>query len=144
MGEVDTLPPRKDEPMGCFRVTCTITPIHDRGAGVEVPDVLVDTGSELTWIDRTVLERAGVQTEKKDRMFTMANGQRITRSVGFAIVAAEGEVTVDEVVFAEAGDLNLLGARSLEGMNLRVEVEPAQKQLVAAGPIPAAAAGDRG
>ena len=77
--------------MGCFRVTCKITPIHDRGAGVEVPDVLVDTGSELTWIDRRVLERAGVTIEKKDRTFTMANGQHITRSVGFAIVAAGGK-----------------------------------------------------
>jgi len=44
--------------------------------------------------------------------------------------------TVDEVVFAEKGDLLLLGARSLEGMNLTVD--PRRKKLVAAGPLPAA------
>jgi len=37
--------------------------------------------------------------------------------------------TVDEVVFAEKGDLLLLGARSLEGMNLTVD--PRRKKLVA-------------
>jgi len=42
------------------------------------------------------------------------------------------------VVFGESGDLTLLGARSLEGLNLRVD--PVNKRLVDAGPAPAAAA----
>jgi len=42
------------------------------------------------------------------------------------------------VVFGEPGDLVLLGARSLEGLNLRIE--PLSKTLVDAGPAPAAAA----
>ena len=46
------------------------------------------------------------------------------------------DFTVDEVVFAQEGDLCLLGARTLEGMNLRVD--PRGKKLVAAGPVPAA------
>lgn len=45
--------------------------------------------------------------------------------------------TIDEVAFAEPGDLVLLGPRSLEGMNLRVDAR--NKQLVAGGPIDAAA-----
>jgi hypothetical protein len=44
--------------------------------------------------------------------------------------------TIDEVVFAEAGDLALLGARTLEGLNLRVDAT--RKKLVTAGPVPAA------
>ena len=44
--------------------------------------------------------------------------------------------TIDEVVFAEPGDMTLLGARTLEGLNLIVN--SAQKKLVAAGPLPAA------
>ena len=56
----------------------------------------------------------------------------------YAIVHATGVRTIDEVVFAEQGDLALLGARSLEGLNLRVDWRT--KQLVAAGPIVAAAA----
>ncbi len=77
------------------------------------------------------------QREKKDLEFVMANGQRVTRSVGFAIVHVEKVFTVGEVVFAAKGNLLLLGARTLEGLNLTVD--PARKKLVAAGPLPAAA-----
>lgn len=66
----------------------------------------------------------------------MANGQRVTRSVGFAIVRVNKSFTIDEVVFAEKGDLLLLGARSLEGLNLTVDSR--RKRLVAAGPVLAA------
>lgn len=45
----------------------------------------------------------------------MANGQTVTRSVGYAIVRAAGFETVDEVVFGEPGELCQLGARTLEG-----------------------------
>lgn len=68
--------------------------------------------------------------------FLTANGRVITRSVGFAVVRVNDTVTIDEVVFAEKGDLLLLGARSLEGLNLTVD--SARKRLVAAGPLPAA------
>jgi predicted aspartyl protease len=79
-----------------------------------------------------------VAREKKDLPFVMANGQQITRSVGFAIIRIGEYFTTDEVVFAEKGDLLLLGARTLEGLNLVVNSRG--KKLVAAGPIPAASA----
>ena len=41
-------------------------------------------------------------------------------------------------VFAHPGDLILLGAHGLEGMNLRVDLP--RRELVPAGPVPAAAA----
>jgi predicted aspartyl protease len=55
----------------------------------------------------------------------------VTRSVGFAIIRLDKFFTIDEVVFAAPGDLALLGARTLEGLNLIVE--PARRRLVAAG-----------
>ena len=58
------------------------------------------------------LERIGVTREKKDVPFIMANGPQITRSVGFAIIRIDEHFTTDEVVFAEKGDLLLLGART--------------------------------
>jgi predicted aspartyl protease len=70
--------------------------------------------------------------------FVMANGQQITRSVGFAIIRLDKHFTIDEVVFAEKGDLLLLGERSLEGLNLTVDSR--RKRLVAAGPLPVALA----
>ena len=96
----------------------------------------MDTGSEYTWIPSAKLEKIGVKREKKDLRFVMANGEVVTRSVGFAIVRVGKEFTIDEVVFAEPGDMILLGARTLEGLNLTVN--SAQKKLVAAGPLPAA------
>jgi hypothetical protein len=50
--------------------------------------------------------------------FVLANGEHVTRSVGFAIIRLDKHFTIDEVVFAEPGDLMLLGARTLEGLNL--------------------------
>ena len=123
--------------MGCFHIDAVIRNIAHRGREEAVPRLLVDTGSERTRVPGEVLERLGVTREKKDLVFMMANGQQITRSVGYAIIeVTPGYHTVDEVVFAEPGDLSLLGARTLEGLGVRVD--PEQKKLVAAGPSPAA------
>ena len=123
--------------MGTFSVGCKIANHVDRSKSARIPRLLVDSGSEYTWIPAVTLEKIGVPREKKDLEFVMANGTRITRSVGFAVVYVENTLTTDEVVFAEKGDLVLLGARSLEGLNLAVD--PRRKKLVAAGPLPVAA-----
>jgi predicted aspartyl protease len=122
--------------MGTFTIKCKIENIAERDKSVVVPKMLVDTGSEYTWVLAKTLDEIGIEREKKDLQFKMANGQIITRSVGFAIVRYDKYFTVDEVVFAERGDLLLLGARTLEGLNLTVDSK--QKKLVAAGPLPAA------
>lgn len=122
--------------MGTFTVGGKVENVVDRGRRAVIPKLLVDTGSEYTWVPGTILERIGVAPEKKDVEFVMANGTRITRAVGFAVVRVGSAFTVDEIVFAQKGDLILLGARSLEGLNLRVDSR--QKKLVAAGPLPVA------
>jgi predicted aspartyl protease len=96
----------------------------------------VDTGSEFTWAPERMLARIGIRREKKDVRFVLANGQEVTRSVGFAIIRLDKYFTIDEVFFAEPGDLALLGARTLEGLNLTVE--PVRRRLMASGPLPAA------
>jgi predicted aspartyl protease len=122
--------------MGTFHVRCKLENPVDRARSVVVPKLLVDTGGELTWVPERTLEKIGIQREKKDMAFVLANGQQVTRSVGFAIIRFDKAFTIDEVVFAAPGDLQLLGARALEGLNLTVE--PGRKRLVAAGPLPAA------
>jgi len=122
--------------MGTFTVGCKIANHVDRSKSVKLPRLLVDTGSEYTWITGSILEKIGVEREKKDLAFQMANGATITRSVGFAILYVENTFTTDEVVFAEKGDLLLLGARTLEGLNLAVDSRA--KKLTAAGPLPVA------
>lgn len=57
---------------------------------------------------------------------------------GAAFLYVLGTTATDDVVFGEPGDLTLLGARSLEGLNLRID--PVSRRLIDAGPAPAAAA----
>ena len=122
--------------MGTFRVGCRVENVVHRERSATVEKTLVDTGSEYTWLPQELLARLSIRREKKDVQFVMANGQTVTRSVGFAIIRIARHFTVDEVVFAEPGDLVLLGARTLEGLSLVVDQH--RKKLVAAGPIPAA------
>lgn len=122
--------------MGSFHVGCKVENHVDRTRSVRIAKLLVDTGSEHTWLPAGKLEEIGVKREKKDVSFIMANGEVVTRSVGFAILRVDKYFTIDEVVFGEPGDLALLGARTLEGLNLAVDA--AKKKLVAAGPQPAA------
>lgn len=122
--------------MDPLHTTCRVENHVDRSKSVRIAKLLVDTGSECTWIPAAKLEKIGVKREKKDVRFTMANGEVVTRNVGFAILRVGRNFTIDEVVFAEPGDLLLLGARTLEGLNLTVD--PARRKPVAAGPLPAA------
>ena len=123
--------------MGLLYIACGVENPLRAGDVRRLENVLVDTGSELSWFPAPFLEALGIQRVKRERRFTMADGGTLVRSVGFAIIHAGGEFTNDEVVFGEPGDLSLLGARTIEGLNLRVDLQ--EKKLVAAGPILAAA-----
>jgi predicted aspartyl protease len=122
--------------MGTFRIDAELASLRRPRVFTPVPRMLVDSGSEFTWIPREILQGAGIGPAKKDLQFQMANGEIITRQIGFAILRAGGFFTVDEVVFGEPGDLALLGARTLEGFGARVDARA--KRLVASGPHPAA------
>jgi predicted aspartyl protease len=122
--------------MGTFYTNSRVENHVDRKQSAEVNKMLVDSRAEFTWINGDILKSIGVKREKKDYTFVMANGQQITRAVGFAIIRVGEALTTDEVIFGEPGDLQILGARSLEGMNLRVDSRA--KKLMAGGPILAA------
>jgi predicted aspartyl protease len=81
---------------------------------------LVDTGSELTWLPGNILTAVGI-TPRRKRIFATATQEKVERDVGYAILSAEGYETNDEVVFAEPGDLTLLGVRTLEGFGVAVD-----------------------
>jgi predicted aspartyl protease len=119
--------------MGLFYVGCKVVNPAESARVATAPRLMVDTGAEATWIDSVLLQQAGIEPRKKDLQFQMANGQILTRSVGYAVLKVDQAETVDEVVFAQRGDLQLLGARALEGLNLRVDSRA--KKLVAAGPV---------
>jgi predicted aspartyl protease len=123
--------------MGTFRVDIEIENPARPGARRTLTSVLVDTGAELTWVPAEVLESLGVERNNRWR-FRQADGTILERWTGGASVYVAQKRAADEVVFGEPGDLVLLGSRTLEGLNFRVE--PVTKQLVDAGPAPAAAA----
>ena len=123
--------------VGTFRVDVEIENPARPGERRTLRSVLVDTGAELSWVPAEVLETLGVARNKQWR-FRQADGTVLERWTGIVVVNLAGNRTGDDVVFGEPGDLVLLGCRTLEGLNLRVE--PVTKRLVDAGPAPAAAA----
>lgn len=125
------------EDMGTFRVEVEVANQINPGRRETLASALVDTGAELSWFPAAVLERLGVQ-RKKLWHFRQADGSVLERWTGYVNVFVASTETIDEVVFGEANDQVLLGARSLEGLNLRVE--PRTRRLVDAGPATAAAA----
>ncbi len=81
--------------------------------------VRVEAASELTWLPSDLLQEAGI-TPRRGRTFSTPTRHLVTRDVGYAILAAEGYETTDEVVFAESGDLLVLGVRTLDGFGVVV------------------------
>ena len=123
--------------MGTFRVDVEIENPVRPGERRLVSSVLVDTGAELSWFPASVLESLGI-TRRKEWRFRQADGSVLSRWSGPAFLYVNGTTATDDVVFGEPGDMVLLGAHSLEGLNLRVD--PLAKRLIDAGPTPAALA----
>ena len=115
--------------MSMFNVN--VTAVNQEREEMVTPPISarVDTGSELTWLPAELLTSIGI-TPRRERLFTRANNAMLKRPVGYAIVRAEGYETTDEVVFAEPGDMTLLGVRTLEGFG--VAVDNIGKRFVAA------------
>ena len=122
---------------GLLYTTLEIARLERPGSPSTIADALVDTGSEHTWIPRPILEALGVPAKRK-QAFILADGRRLKRDIGCALVRAGGAEAPDLVVFAEPGDMVLLGVHSLEGLNLKID--PVRKALVPAGPVIAARA----
>jgi predicted aspartyl protease len=123
--------------MGTFRVDVEIENPARPGERRTLKSVLVDTGAELSWVPAEVLESLGIERYNRWH-FRQADGTILERWAGGAFVYVAGKRTNDDVVFGEPGDLVLLGSRTLEGLNFRID--PIIRQLVDAGPAPAAVA----
>jgi hypothetical protein len=121
---------------GIFRTTIEVAPLHDATNRRSLVDVMVHTGSEYNWAPGEVLRGLGISPVRTDR-FETADERILEREVGFALFFAAGRSSPAVAVFAEPGDMILLGAHGLEGMNLRVDL--VRRELVPAGPVPAAA-----
>lgn len=123
--------------MGIFRTTIELAALERPAERQRLTDVMVDTGSEYNWAPEHILRKLGVAPVRTDR-FETADGRILEREVGFVLIFAADRLAAAAVVFALPGDMALLGAHGLEGLNLRVDL--GRRELVPAGPVPAAAA----
>src|SRR5216684_9345345 len=106
--------------MSMFKVNVIARNPKQEELATQPVEALVDTGSELTWLPLEILRKVGI-TPRRKRIFATATQQKVERDVGYAILSAEGYETNDEVVFAEPGDMTLLGVRTLEGFGVMVD-----------------------
>jgi predicted aspartyl protease len=109
-----------DTKVSKFMVNLTAINPSERQRRTSPIEVMVDTGSEVSWLPKKDLLDIGIMPEGKKR-FAMANQQIIERDIGYAILTAEGYSTIDEVVFAEDSDMSLLGVRTIEGFSVMVD-----------------------
>src|SRR5215472_9063289 len=98
----------QDDAMSLYHVDLVAINPKREDIRSEPVSVLVDTGAEFSWLPGELLAKIGIHVRRR-RAFTTAEGRTVVRDVGYCILAAEGFETNDEIVFAEPGDLHLLG-----------------------------------
>ncbi|MGQ0798046.1 MAG: retroviral-like aspartic protease family protein [Methanobacteriota archaeon] len=111
--------------MGIFRVRVKVFNLEQRTREEEVV-MVVDSGATYAVVPRRTAEELGIQPSEQ-RTFTLANGTRTDRSLGWAGLAYDGRASPCLVVLGEEGDVALLGAVALE--TLGYEVDPVAQAL---------------
>jgi len=91
--------------------------------------LLVDTGSMYTWVAGRALRALGIEPGERRRVLTI-EGRGTERPAAEVLITLEGRTLHTVCLFAESGDLDVLGAYTLEGFGLAVD--PVQRRLVPA------------
>lgn len=86
----------------------------------EIVKLLVDSGSVHTRVSAAVLRDLGVQATERRRRLTI-EGRAIDRGAAEILLTLEGRTLHTLCVFGEPGDLEVLGAYTLEGFGLAVD-----------------------
>jgi predicted aspartyl protease len=95
----------------------------------ETVKLLVDSGSMYTWVSATALRELGVQPTERRRILTI-EGRMTERGAAEVLITLEGRTLHTLCLFGEPGDLEVLGAYTLEGFGLGVD--PVQRRLIPA------------
>jgi len=96
-------------------------------SNVEEFDAFVDTGAAFSWVSRARLERLGVGPTRR-MPFRTIEGRVPERDLATVYVATNGYSVPDVVVMAEAGEMEVMGAHTIEGLGLAAD--PVDKKLV--------------
>ena len=111
--------------MGIFNHSLRLSAI-DGQQSMEI-DATVDTGAAYTTIPARLLRQLGIEPMGQ-RLFLLADGQRVWMDYGQAWVTVEDESVITIVVFSQDDAPPLLGAYTLEGLALAVD--PLHQRLV--------------
>lgn len=111
--------------MGVFRCPVTVSPVT--GPGSRMTEAIVDTGASYTVIPGPLLHQLGIQPKRTDT-FMLADGTQHEETIGEARVTVSGRDAVTPVVFGSDQALPLLGAVTMQELNLAVD--PKGERLV--------------
>ena len=89
-------------------------------------EALVDTGAAFSWISRARLESLGLNPSRR-MSFRTIDGRVMERDMTAIYIASAGYSAPDMVVMVEPGEMEVLGAHSIEGLGLAAD--PVQKRL---------------
>ena len=95
----------------------------------EAVKLLVDSGSMYTWVSAALLRDLGVQPTERRRVLTI-EGRTTERGAAEIMITLEGRTLHTLCLFGDPGDLEVLGAYTLEGFGLAVD--PVQRRLIPA------------
>src|ERR1043166_6776240 len=102
-------------------------------------EFLVDSGAVYSVVDGAILRRLGCKPYRRKRVY-LADGTAIEREIGDAYFEYGGIGGPAPVVFGKKGDINLLGATTLEALELvldpfKRELRPMTMPLMGASPF---------
>ena len=103
--------------MGTFQIKVEIG--DQNGQRFQELEALVDTGATFTKVPRPVLEDLDIPARTYTAL--LADGRRVPRELGWAIIRLEGQQFPTPVAFGEEGEPTLLGAMALEHALLAVD-----------------------
>jgi len=111
--------------MGVTNIGVMAKKSHEAKAA-ETVTFLVDSGAVYSVVQGTVLKRLGIRPHRS-RIFHLADGHEIERKIGDAYFEYKGVGGAAPVIFGEPGDSNLLGATTLEALEL--VLDPFKREL---------------
>lgn len=95
----------------------------------ETVKLLVDSGSMYTWVSATLLRELGVRPSERRRLLTI-EGRITEREAAEVLITVEGRTLHTVCLFGHPGDLEVLGAYTLEGFGFGID--PVQRRLIPA------------
>ena len=122
--------------MGTFFVEAQLAARHTPER-LEPVKLLVDSGSTYTRVSGATLRSLAVAPAERRRVVTI-EGQVVERDAAEILITLDGRTLHTVCLFGGAGDLDVLGAYTLEGFGLAID--PVQRKLIPALQYGAAAA----